>query len=121
MQKILTCAAIFVIMTAFFAVTKAIETKALVRTEEGVWPCIRLALLFGALGLPLMPLLYWAIRAIYLMSGERLWAVPIVMMAWANITSGVIFWIVKEELPTGGTLVGLLLSAAAVAVSMLWR
>jgi len=121
MQRILTCAAIFAVMTAFFAVTKIIETKALIRTDDGVWPCIRLTLLFGALGLPIMPFLYWAIRAIYIMSGERLWAVPIVMMAWANVTSAIIFWIVKDELPTNGTLVGLLLAVAAIAISMLWR
>lgn len=112
--------AVFATLTAFFAVTKSIEAKAVMR-EAGAWPCVRVTLLFAACCLPIMPFLYWALRTIYLASGERLWAVAIVMMAWAHVASAVVFWYAKGEVPTGGTLVGLVLASAAVAAPLVWK
>ena len=116
MSVALACLAIM----AFFVIAKVIDTK--VAMSQGGGRVYLLASLtwIGLVG-PLLPAIFWAERTVYLASGERLWTIAVVMFASASFASAGVFWFLKGELPSGGTLAGLILSAAAVACCLFWR
>jgi len=116
MTVFLSCCA----LVAFFGIAKVIDTK--VAMSQGGWRTYLLASAawIGLVG-PLLPAVFWAERTVYIASGGRLWSIAVVMFAAASFSSAAVFWLLKGELPSSGTLAGLFLSAAAVACCLIWR
>ncbi len=109
-----------VVMAVFFSASRVIDTKLVHSEESGAWIYVRMSLLWAAVVFPIMPLFFWALRAVYVAAGERLWAMPIMMFAMSNIASAIVFWAMNNEAPSRGTLAGLGLSTAAM-LCCLWR
>lgn len=107
------------VMAVFFALSRIIESK-VAQSDGGAWMYVRMSLLWAAVILPIMPMFFWALRTAYTAAGQRLWAMPIAMFAMSNLASAIVFWVIRSEIPSRGTLVGLGLSSAAM-FCCLWR
>ncbi len=107
------------VIAVFFALSRIIEAK-VAQSDGGMWTYVRMSLLWAVLILPIMPMFLWALRTAYTTAGQRLWAMPIAMFAMSSLASAIVFWVIQDELPSRGTLVGLGLSTAAM-LCCLWR
>ncbi len=109
-----------IVMTVFFSASRVIDAKIAHSEDSGTWMYVRMSLLWAAVVLPIMPLFFWALRTVYVTAGDRLWAMPIMMFAMSNLASAIVFWMIYDEAPSRGILVGLGLSTAAM-LCCLWR
>ena len=108
------------ILAIFFSIVRTIDAK-VVQSNGGVRDYIHWSMVFLVTAAPVLPFMYWALRTVYTAGGQRLWVMPLTTFAISAVVTIAVFWWQKDELPSGGTLVGLVLAVVAVVCCFVWK
>lgn len=119
-MRILGFLAALCVLAIFFTIARTIDSK-VVQSDGGVREYLFWSMVWITAMAPIFPFVYWSLRTIYMMGGQRLWVMPLTTFAVSTAVTTVVFWWQKDELPSGSTLAGLGLAVSAVVCCLVWK